>query len=409
MATIMKVHYTYWMKNGDRVSKDTPGAKKVKIKSEKWYASWKEGKQVVRVPLATDKRASQVMLADILRKNERMAAGIEKPVDRKPVVEHVEEYRASILSSGKVRSAYYHREKKRILNLFFKHSKIRFIGDITAEAVDSYITSLTSAIATKRVHMSCISSFVIWLVSLRRLPVNPLLGIARPRGGKIMRKRRALGPQDLQRLIDATRVRPLEEAKWNTGGVKNKEKRRFAADLSAEYIEKLKDLGRERALIYMTAIYTGLRRNELDQLRVKYLDLNREPYASIELPGEFCKNGDEARLLLVPSLANDLRDWVKDKKPDDKIFEVHWKMFQVMKADLVYAGIPYQDERGRTADFHSLRKSANTMLGVAGVPIRIRQLFMRHSDLRLTMATYDDADFSEMSEAVRALEKTGIK
>ena len=30
------------------------------------------------------------------------------------------------------------------------------------------------------------------------------------------------------------------------------------------------------------------------------------------------------------------------------------------------------------------------MLGVMGVPVRIRQLFLRHSDIRLTIGPYDD-------------------
>ena len=80
-----------------------------------------------------------------------------------------------------------------------------------------------------------------------------------------------------------------------------------------------------------------------------------------------------------------------------------------MKLDLKRAGIEYKDDKGRYADFHALRKSAGTMLGVAGVPVRVRQLFMRHGDIRLTMQTYDDRDFSSLEEAVKALEKLNLK
>ena len=128
--------------------------------------------------------------------------------------------------------------------------------------------------------------------------------------------------------------------------------------------------------------------------RVKYLNLDRTPYPCLELPGEFTKNGEDARLLLVPVLAEELRELVAGKGPDARVFDVPEKMVPVMKRDLKHAGIAYRDDRGRYADFHSLRKSAGTMLGVAGVPTRIRQLFMRHGDVRLTLQTYDDADFS---------------
>lgn len=69
----------------------------------------------------------------------------------------------------------------------------------------------------------------------------------------------------------------------------------------------------------------------------------------------------------------------------------------------------YRDDRGRSADFHSLRESAGTMLGVAGVPTRIRQLFMRHGEVRPTLQTDDDSDFADLEEAVRSLERCGLR
>src|SRR5262249_8141251 len=97
------------------------------------------------------------------------------------------------------------------------------------------------------------------------------------------------------------------------------------------------------------------------------------------------------------------------KGPHDPVFNVPEKMMPVMKRDLKRARIPYKDERGRYADFHALRKSAGTMLGLAGVPTRIRQLFMRHGDVRLTLQTYDDSDLYDLQEAVRALEKLNLR
>jgi hypothetical protein len=53
--------------------------------------------------------------------------------------------------------------------------------------------------------------------------------------------------------------------------------------------------------------------------------------------------------------------------------------------------------------------TANVMLGLAGIPARIRQLFMRHSDIRLTMSTYDDASFLDLEPTIKALENLGLK
>jgi integrase len=216
---------------------------------------------------------------------------------------------------------------------------------------------------------------------------------------------------ELQRLLDAARERPLASADWNSGGLRrgSRTAQKFKAELRAETREGLIRLGNERALLYKTAIHTALRRGELAQLRVKHLDLDREPFPCIELPGEFTKNGEDARVLLAHGLAQDLRAHVSDKKPNALVFEVPDSIVDVMKRDLAYAGIPYRDERGRHADFHALRKSAGTMLGLAGVPARIRQMFMRHGDIRLTLQTYDDADLYELETAVRAIENLQLK
>jgi len=52
--------------------------------------------------------------------------------------------------------------------------------------------------------------------------------------------------------------------------------------------------------------------------------------------------------------------------------------------------------------------TADTMLGIARVPPRVRQLFMRHSDIRLTMQTYDDSSLYELESAVKAFENLGL-
>lgn len=53
--------------------------------------------------------------------------------------------------------------------------------------------------------------------------------------------------------------------------------------------------------------------------------------------------------------------------------------------------------------------TSNVMLGQAGIPPRVRQLFMRHSDIRLTMATYDDESFLSLEAAVKAMDRLGLK
>jgi hypothetical protein len=59
------------------------------------------------------------------------------------------------------------------------------------------------------------------------------------------------------------------------------------------------------------------------------------------------------------------------------------------KNELKAAGIPEQDEQGHYATFHSVWQSANTFLGVANAPTRLRMPFMRHADIPLKKQRYD--------------------
>ena len=417
MANLQKVSYVYWIDgSGKRVKRGTPGAKKHTEQSTKWYGCWKEGSRSVRVPLCADKSAAQVMLADILRTGDRTKARMVDPfqphLDR-ATPEHVDDYLESITSSGKVKPGKYLIEKRRILTTILAAAGVKRLGDLTADRIDGYMGGLTCSSGTKRVHHTAVNAFAVWCVQKKRLPSNPLLSVARPQGGKVVRKRRALGPEELQRLITAARERPLHDEMYKPRGRSNKGRTEALrpSNIAPAVRERMIQLGRERALLYKTAIYTGLRKNELTQLRVLHLNLDRTPYAAVELPGEFTKNGDDAKILLVPALAEELKAWIADtkRKSGDRLFDVPTKVVPPMKLDLKRAGIEYKDEKGRYADFHALRKSAGTMLGVAGVPVRVRQLFMRHGDIRLTLGTYDDESFHSLEATVKAFEALNLR
>jgi len=415
MASIQKITYVYWVdREGRRVQRGTRGAKKVTEESAKWYGCWKEGSRQHRVPLATDKSSSQAMMTDLLRTKDRVKAGLVDPFDlNKPIEPHINDYLVSIVASGKVKKGKYLAEKCRILRLILSRTKVRALAELSGAVIDRYMDGLKCSVGTKRIHHTTINVFADWLVTKRRLASNPITSVARPAGSTTKtRQRRALKPAELQKLLDAARVRPLRDALYKPRGKSNRGKKLSAkpAVLRPDVLQRCFQIGRERVLIYKTAIYTGLRKNEITQLLVKHLNLNRKPYAGLELPGEFTKNGDAASLLLPPDFAKELKAWIADtcKTPEARLFVVPKNMVRIMKKDLECAELPFKDARGRVADFHSLRKTAGTMLGVAGVPARIRQLFMRHSDIRLTMQTYDDEDFSSLEEAVRALEKLAL-
>ena len=59
-----------------------------------------------------------------------------------------------------------------------------------------------------------------------------------------------------------------------------------------------------------------------------------------------------------------------------------------LREDLIKAKIPYEDEDGRVADFHSLRHTFITLLVQAGAPLAKVQKLARHSTPHLTAKYY---------------------
>ena len=60
----------------------------------------------------------------------------------------------------------------------------------------------------------------------------------------------------------------------------------------------------------------------------------------------------------------------------------------MIRRDLDEAGIPYRDDAGRVADFHSLRHTFITNLARGGVHPKVAQALARHSTITLTMDRY---------------------
>jgi integrase len=399
MASLQKITYVFWLdKDGRRVKRGTPGARKRVEESTKYYACWREGKRQRRVPLCADKDAAQAMLTDLMRTKDRVKAWLidlrQHHYDR-PAREHLDEFLPVMRAKGK--SEKDKDRKETILRAFV--GRLRSLTDLTHDAVDRYLAGVGGSTGNRKKHLSAISVWVKWLLKKDRIEADPLARVDVPSGGTRTKERRALTVEQIQKLLDACRERPLAEFK-----------KRYGDEVREAVRAKMILRGRERALIYKTAVYTGLRAGEIGALKPHHLELDRKPFPRLEIPGKLTKNGQQARLLLVPAFAQELANWIRDagKGPDDPLFNVPQASARIMQKDLKLAGVAYRTGRG-DADFHSLRMTANVMLGQAGIPARIRQLFMRHSDIRLTMATYDDESFLDLESAVKAMEGLGLR
>jgi integrase len=412
VATLKKVTTTHWLDAaGNRVKPHTPGATKRTVKSKKWYIVAKVGGRVKRIPAYTDKKASQTKLADWLRAEERGEVGLSDPFKKhldRPVLDHLAEY-IKALKTGS-RNPDYPAEVERTLKRLFTARKVVALRNLTPDVVQQYLADLDVGATTKNLHRTYVVSFFNYLVGAGRLPVNPVNKVnvkrAKAKETEERRERRALRPSEIRLLLAAVKEYPLKAASTNAGG-RSKKRTPRPAKPSPETVAKLVHRGRERLLLYRLALTTGLRRGEISRVRVKHLDLGRQPL--IDLPGNLTKNGKRACILVIPLLAEELRRWIEDtgRGPNDRLLNVPARnnLSKMHRAHVALAGISYQDEKGRYCDFHSLRKSANTYLRRCGIPPKERQLFLRHGRLELTTETYDDDQLTGMASVFRRLAK----
>ena len=406
MASLMRVVTVQWTDAaGSRVPAGTPGAKKVRVKSRKWYIQYREAGKLKRVSTdVTDKAAAKRVMADWLTARERGQVGLSDPFRKhydRPIMDHVREYHAYVASHS--RSPMHCSEVLRILTTVVNATGYKSIKDITPGTMSKYLSGMTQAAGTRNMHRRIMVGFCNWLESVGSLPLNPIGGkklrTFKAGAGETKRKRRALTVEELHRLLAVAKEQPLKDAHHSRGGRPRKDgtpvRASRPAQLSPATIAAKTLEGRERHLMYQLAVYTGLRRGELSRLLVRHLHLSGAK-PKLNLPGTLTKNGKDAAVPLPPFVAAELAAWVSDtgRGADDAVLHVPDKsnLTNIHQRLLTIACIAYKDERGRFADFHALRYTANVLLRRAGIPLKDRMVFLRHGSAALTDGTYEDEE-----------------
>jgi hypothetical protein len=159
--------------------------------------------------------------------------------------------------------------------------------------------------------------------------------------------------------------------------------------------------------LYLTAAYTGLRLGEIRQLVWGDVKLDCErPY--IHAREGTTKNKKDAVVPLHSRLVNEFRDArVAGITDVDPVFDIRAHSERAFRRDLDAAGIERFDSMGRKVDFHALRYTFATMLAKQGVPQRLAQHLMRHSDPRLTSMLYTDTSQLPTFDVVEKLHWAG--
>lgn len=395
------------------------GDDRIVVTAGTYTAKYRDGSGIVR-EVATgcrDESAARSVLTELEKRAERVRGGIltaaeDAVIDHQatPLDGHIDAFIDHQRAKGSSRRA---DDERRQLRRVAADCGFRRLADLSASAFERWLLdhgdSGMSA-ATRNEYRIAWVMFGNWCVRVRRLLVNPFADVPRADAkADRRRQRRALTEDELVRLLDAARRRPLVDAMTIRRG---KRKGEVAARLPERVRRDLERLGWERALIYKTLVLTGLRRGELASVTVGQLDLDGA-FPCLVLDAADEKNREGSTIPLRSDLAADLREWLAAKTvamglptglpADAPLFAVPKDLVRVLDKDLAAAGIPKRDDRGRTVDVHALRHTFGTHLSKGGVHPRAAQAAMRHSTIDLTMNVYTDPRLLDVAGAVEAL------
>jgi len=325
------------------------------------------GDKLRDVPLRTpDKQVAQQRLRKIIIQEQRERDGLIAPKQQRqtaqrPLLEHVKSYcesRHAVKCDEK-----YVRELERKLEKLGAECAWGFVRDVTPESFENWRARQTTAPKTLNEYQSAINGLMNWLE--HRVGPNPLRFVQKVQtAGEPRRKRRALCTEQLRHLVRVSG---------------------------------------ERAIVYLVAASTGIRRGELEALEWRDVCLDG-PQPFIAVRSSIAKNHKHVMQPLPKFVADKLRELRNaGMRPNELVFADGIPRMDVYRSDLAAAGIDYQDAEGRFADFHALRTTFGTLLTLASRSQRTVMELMRHSDMKLTAKTYTDASMLPVSETVGLL------
>ena len=363
-------------------------------KDTKWIVAWTTANGQRKAKTAfTDYQASLELARQLARRAALESVGKADPFEqhkKAPIAKHLDDF-IKALESARRAPRYILQVKNRIL-LIINGLGIKRLDDLDPVAVDRYLTDLAQkkkhSGITRNEYITSIKSLTKWAVTFRRMKDDPLSGlkVTERRAIDPAHPRRALSMGEISKLLDAAERRPLLELQTiRIGRHAGKQIANVDPRVKAKALQK----GLERRLVYMMAVWTGLRRNEIRQLTWGDIHLETIP-GHITLRARTTKSKRADSLPIHPQLADELRGWKpQDAAADDCVVSAVPNM-KCLRADLAMAGIANKDGSHRYVDFHSLRVSLSTLLAAHKVSPRAAQALMRHTDPRLTANVYTD-------------------
>jgi integrase len=324
--------------------------------SPKWYGEYTDstGKRVQKSTGTTIKRDAETILRkwETDANNERNGLSVNRSTTTEELLAEYIKFLAG--STDQYRESTENRIRRILLACEFTHPR-----DIERIAVENAVRKFGIGLRTQSHYLTAIKGFSKWLVVVRKaILVDPLAAIKKPNFEKDRKKRR--------------RFLTREEWAWL----------RLTPN----------------ALLYETAIQTGLRSSELRALQVANLKADH-----IALDARHTKNGRDAKQYASKDLLDRLREALPFKMP--VIGEVARMFYRDLEtARQLWLNSMSEENRkkfvesqdflcrknsaGDELDFHALRHTCGAWLAISNENIKVIQSVMRHSSIVLTLDTY---------------------
>lgn len=291
-------------------------------------------------------------------------------------------------------------EKTRMLYRIVGNLRAKTVSDITIECVQRLVKRLKLSPKSEYQYFSAVNSMMNWAVKTREkksngeicpiIPFNHLFGIL-TNNPVVKTERRALTEDEIRKLFSA----PFERARINCINFSLRKK------LSRKVIARFTRIAKRDRLLYIIAIYTGLRSIEIKKLLWRDLNLD---FGTLHVRREVDKGRVETTLPLHRVVIEELKI-ICGKNPSGTLIKNTPIRFNAnLYKDLNHETIPAIDEYDRVINFHSLRVTFATHLSRVRVEEKALRELIRHRNSRdITYSVYVKTDLEKMKESVNRL------
>lgn len=383
-------------KDGRRCPPKTPGARKVKSKSETYYARL-PGQKVATSLKTTDIGLAWQRLREAMREAKEQSLGISDPYlvqSARPLTEHLEEWAANLLAKG-TSAQQVSTSKNNVIRLagmagwkMLPHitgeTALNALGRLQKEGVghgkiDGQLRVGRSA-QTRNHYLTQLKGFCRWCHDEGRLRRNPVAHIQKINIEVDRRhERRSPSEEDISSL--------------------------FAYLHGPDAVARRGMTGPQRALGYRLCMATGFRASELRSLSLDSFRLEQDP-PTVTVQAAFDKRRRKAVVTIPAWLASELRTWFAEGGG-------LWQRLPrkspgiLLKKDLEAADVPFEipgPDGPLFFDMHSLRHWYCTQVASQpGMDLRTLLTLTRHSTAELAIKRYAHQEQGKLIDAVGRL------